>query len=634
MILLLVYSCSDDSQNDGIFNPEKPTSHEKRSCDMHDHMEELLKDPTYRKKHTEKMNSIRNMVDTRAADCVQPIAIPVAVHFQSITGADKACLVELAKRQVAVINDDFRGTNPDINLWTQGAAASFPGIDFGDACLTFCLATENHPSGYNLSNGDAAVTLNQTEGDESADWSGYMNIFVRGGTGVLGYAPLGGSGQGDGVVIDASAFGSGSGCGQVDPQAPYNLGRTLTHEIGHYFLLDHIWGGGCGADDEVVDTPESDEPYYDCPDVGASTCGSTDMHMNYMDYVNDACMYVFSDGQATRMRNYINANLQNFITKGNSTCGGVVAEPTCTDGIQNGDEAGVDCGGSCDPCNGEEPTCTDGIQNGDETGVDCGGSCTACEEESTCADGIQNGDETGVDCGGSCAPCEEEPIDGCMAPTSISIADASATSIMLTWTEVPDAIRYRVAYRRVGENRWSRVTARTPSTTIRELSPDVEYEVRVRSVCSGERSAWSEIITFALSETGGEDCINFQLSLSLNLDDYPEETTWLLYNYDTGVVAEGGPYDEVGGNISEQFCIEDGCYAFEVYDAYGDGICCDYGEGNYVLTDGDGQEVFSSDGGFSDIEYVDFCVENGEAVSFSLRRSDTPRNKARKARKR
>ncbi|MBC6993970.1 M14 family zinc carboxypeptidase [Neolewinella lacunae] len=99
---------------------------------------------------------------------------------------------------------------------------------------------------------------------------------------------------------------------------------------------------------------------------------------------------------------------------------------TCTDGIQNGDETGVDCGGSaCSPC----PTCTDGIQNGDETGVDCGGpACPACPscndgilnngETSvdcggpncaacpTCTDGIQNGDETGVDCGGACTPCE------------------------------------------------------------------------------------------------------------------------------------------------------------------------------------------------------------------------------------
>jgi hypothetical protein len=92
------------------------------------------------------------------------------------------------------------------------------------------------------------------------------------------------------------------------------------------------------------------------------------------------------------------------IQNGNETgidCGGSCpACPTCFDGIQNGNETGVDCGGSCMAC----PTCSDGIQNGNETGVDCGGSCPACPT-STCTDGIQNGNETGVDCGGSCIAC-------------------------------------------------------------------------------------------------------------------------------------------------------------------------------------------------------------------------------------
>ncbi|MGZ3865032.1 MAG: T9SS type A sorting domain-containing protein [Bacteroidia bacterium] len=72
--------------------------------------------------------------------------------------------------------------------------------------------------------------------------------------------------------------------------------------------------------------------------------------------------------------------------------------PTCSDGIQNGTETGVDCGGTCTACAG---SCFNGIQDGTETGVDCGGSCAAvC---GTCFDGIKNGTETGVDCGGSCS---------------------------------------------------------------------------------------------------------------------------------------------------------------------------------------------------------------------------------------
>ena len=85
-------------------------------------------------------------------------------------------------------------------------------------------------------------------------------------------------------------------------------------------------------------------------------------------------------------------------------CGGscpTACDTTCGDGIQNGTETGVDCGGAeCDPC----ATCEDGLLNGSETGIDCGGS--DCEPCATCDDGIQNGNELGVDCGGDCPnPC-------------------------------------------------------------------------------------------------------------------------------------------------------------------------------------------------------------------------------------
>ena len=71
--------------------------------------------------------------------------------------------------------------------------------------------------------------------------------------------------------------------------------------------------------------------------------------------------------------------------------------PSCSDGVQNGNETGRDCGGGCSAC---PPTCSDGVRNAAETGIDCGGNCNAlCP---TCDDGIMNGDERGVDCGGSC----------------------------------------------------------------------------------------------------------------------------------------------------------------------------------------------------------------------------------------
>ena len=100
----------------------------------------------------------------------------------------------------------------------------------------------------------------------------------------------------DGVVLLYSSLPGGSA-------APYNEGRTATHEVGHYLNLRHIWGDGrCRQDDFVADTPSSDGANYGCPSYPTVNCKSTDMTMNYMDYTDDACMYMFSLGQKDRMR--------------------------------------------------------------------------------------------------------------------------------------------------------------------------------------------------------------------------------------------------------------------------------------------------------------------------------------------
>ncbi len=227
------------------------------------------------------------------AQCNSPVIIPVAMHYQGANISQKACFIALAQNQVAILNNDYAGTNSDISKWNNQAANSFPGVSNGEVCLTFVIANTNHPSGFGLQNGDPAVTINRTNGDQSNAWSEYLNIFVQPNTGLLGYAAFGGSGNGDGVVVDAAAFGAGNGCGVVRPEAPYILGRTLTHEVGHYFLLDHIWGNGCNQDDEVADTPNQSSDYTVCQNIGTSSCGSTDMHMNYMDYtLMHVCIYL------------------------------------------------------------------------------------------------------------------------------------------------------------------------------------------------------------------------------------------------------------------------------------------------------------------------------------------------------
>ncbi|MEZ5053960.1 MAG: M43 family zinc metalloprotease [Chitinophagales bacterium] len=86
--------------------------------------------------------------------------------------------------------------------------------------------------------------------------------------------------------------------------APFNKGRTATHEVGHWLNLRHIWGDATCGSDLVSDTPTHNTANYGCPAAGhKSTCSGTpvEMWMNYMDYTDDACMYMFSNGQKSRI---------------------------------------------------------------------------------------------------------------------------------------------------------------------------------------------------------------------------------------------------------------------------------------------------------------------------------------------
>ena len=314
-------------------------------------MDSLMQNPEYATEYKQRQLNFKSVNTAYAvkAQCASPVTLPVAVHYQGLSaGYDVACLTVLAQNQIQILNEDYGGYNTDISNWTNSAASFFPDASNGETCIAFCLATQNHPTGYGLTNGSPAVTFNTTSGDFDNNWSGYLNIFVIPNTGYLGYSPLGGSGNGDGVVIDADAFGSGAGCTGVVPGAPYNLGRTLTHELGHYLNLDHIWGGGCGSDDGVDDTPSQKSANSGCPALGKKSCNTNDMHMNYLDYTNDACMYMFSAGQSTVMESYVAANMSNIVNNYATVC---PVFPTCSDGIRNGDETGIDCGGAnCPTC--------------------------------------------------------------------------------------------------------------------------------------------------------------------------------------------------------------------------------------------------------------------------------------------
>jgi len=134
--------------------------------------------------------------------------------------------------------------------------------------------------------------------------------------GILGYAYLASSpSDGAAIFITKTAFGSGVGCTGYVPSAPFNKGRTLTHELGHYFNLSHIWGDANCGNDFVADTPRHNTDNGGCPSVShTSTCTGNplELTMNYMDYTDDVCMYMFTAGQAQRQQALLNTIIGDF----------------------------------------------------------------------------------------------------------------------------------------------------------------------------------------------------------------------------------------------------------------------------------------------------------------------------------
>ncbi len=303
-----------------------------RTCGMEQKMQLIMSNPVLKQQFLERQANFEmeyqrllNDSSNKVASLLAQIKIPVAVHYPSVPNttsqAEKDCLIALAQSQIDIINADYNAANSDLSNWTGGVSTQYPGVNVGNMGVLFQIATQNHPAGTGLINGMVAVTFGTdflAGADNDTTWAGYMNFVVRDeGNTILGYSPLGGMpSSGATVVMNTFCFGSGTGCstsGYV-PSAPFNLGRTVTHELGHFFNLNHTFDGcttsaNCATSgDKVCDTPPANAETYNCPAPGSviQCSGAKVLTMNYMDYVDDPCMYMFTNGQATRMLAYYN----------------------------------------------------------------------------------------------------------------------------------------------------------------------------------------------------------------------------------------------------------------------------------------------------------------------------------------
>jgi len=273
----------------------------RRACGaMAAHMLLLEKHPSFRARQfaLEQETARRRTGPTRARD-LKVATLKTIVHVVYKEEAQNVSMAQI-RSQIKVLNRDYRAKNPD----RASVPTPWKGL-VTDTRVRFVLhkvtRTKTKKSGFSFDDG---VKRASTGGVAPINPKKYLNIWVCALTGgLLGYAQFpGGPAATDGVVINYRAFGTTG-----TAQAPFDKGRTATHEVGHYLNLRHIWADteDCSGTDFVADTPNAAGPNYGTPTFPSVTCNNGpngDMFMNYMDYVDDKAMFMFTTQQAQRMR--------------------------------------------------------------------------------------------------------------------------------------------------------------------------------------------------------------------------------------------------------------------------------------------------------------------------------------------
>ncbi|WP_035672845.1 zinc metalloprotease [Flavobacterium sp. 83] len=290
---LMLFSCQNDQTE---LTPHSTNAIARRTCASQDVLAEQLKaDPTL----ALRMNQIeaftqKTMLTNRLVN--GKIVIPVVVNVLYRTPAENISDAQI-QSQIDVLNKDYTATNSDfksIPIEFSGVAANIG--------ITFELVNTIRKATTKTSWGTRDAMKNSKKGGiNPTSPSTTLNIWACTiGGGILGYAQFpGGSSATDGVVIDSFYFGLSSAASY-----PYNLGRTASHEVGHWMNLRHIWGDASCGNDLVSDTPVHKTANFGNPVYPyLSPCLPThnEMTMNYMDYTDDRGMYMFTNGQKLRM---------------------------------------------------------------------------------------------------------------------------------------------------------------------------------------------------------------------------------------------------------------------------------------------------------------------------------------------
>lgn len=298
----LIVSCK---KSDKMPQAEMPANMEEvyqRACAAEDVLARQIAEDPLRAKRLNDLELYTQQYRGNAARNAGTLYVPVVVH---IVLPNPALVTDAQiQSQIDVLNRDYTKTNIELaNSSVYLAGYSFASVANCSVKFVRVQTIRKTSAGGAFGTNDAVKKSSQG-GSDAVSPGTRLNLWVCDlGSGLLGYAQFPGGPQAtDGVVIDHQGFGTTSTGYSL--YSAFNLGRTATHEIGHWFNLRHIWGDTRCGNDLVDDTPQHDGSNAGCPAQGLrSKCSGKPLEqwMNYMDYTDDRCMYMFSSGQKTRM---------------------------------------------------------------------------------------------------------------------------------------------------------------------------------------------------------------------------------------------------------------------------------------------------------------------------------------------
>ena len=514
----------------------------------------------------------------RTAQTNVVITIPVVVHVvhsgQAVGTAPNITDAQV-ESQITILNQDFRK-----KIGTRGGTSTNPVA--ADIEIEFVLAKQD-PNG-NPTNGIDRVAFTQTS------WAGrgndidlivkpatiwdptqYLNMWTLNiSDDILGYAQfpeasgLSGLGSGgtaitDGVISSYNVFGSGDISTSFLLASPYVKGRTITHEVGHFLGLRHIWGDGtgdeasnltdCTATDYCADTPQVGWEHYTCGNFDTCTSAAgVDMVENYMDYTNDACMNIFTQNQKDRITVIMNNAVRRSTLK--TSIKGTAIPLFAIDA---------------------------------EVKI----------ETDYSLDGVS-------DCASLPAPVNKKVI-------LTNRGTSPLTAITLN---------YSIAGGANQTQNWTGTLTQNESTIVTLLNT-ASYGILTASIATSNGTTDQRASNDMHTKTFGPVNYNFtNYVFNLQQDFWGDEITWDLKDGSGVVEDSGGPYPGKHSEIlplptliTRNWTLANNqCYTFTIYDSEGDGICCDGGSGYYNIKSTNGLTIVASGAEYTTIENIQFTT--------------------------